>query len=272
MADLVVITLVDSWYMLGAWFLLGIVPKGAAASYNHHHQHLNVFTDTFSNRALELVYGMQTGIVSHAWVLHHSVGHHVHYLDQKTDESRWRRKNGKVMGEIEYTFIGGMVAYLRALRSGGRYPKYRSTMLRMLGLTLALVAVAFIWRPLQVTTVLIMPMVFGLFWTVWATYTHHTGKRVDSHYVASNNIMHRGYNRLTGNLGYHTAHHLKPGAHWSKLPELHSSIAHMIPADCYITPGLPFRFGQRVIGPPPGMPFASGTSVEPDSPVIVPAA
>jgi len=55
---------------------------------------------------------------------------------------------------------------------------------------------------------------------------------------------------LSGNLGYHTAHHYKPGVHWSKLPELHAKIADRIPDDCYLTPGFPFTLGQRTAPPP----------------------
>jgi hypothetical protein len=90
--------------------------------------------------------------------------------------------------------------------------------------------------------------------------------------VASNNILHRGYNILTGNLGFHTAHHYRPGVHWSRLPALHDTIAHEIPADCYVSPGLPFNLGQEVIGPPAGMPFASGSSTADDCKPAVPLA
>ena len=40
------------------------------------------------------------------------------------------------------------------------------------------------------------------------------------------------YNRMTGNLGYHTAHHSEHGLHWSKLPVLHTELAREIPATC----------------------------------------
>jgi len=37
------------------------------------------------------------------------------------------------------------------------------------------------------------------------------------------------YNLRTLNLGYHAAHHLRPGLHWSQLPALHAEIAGDIP-------------------------------------------
>ena len=43
------------------------------------------------------------------------------------------------------------------------------------------------------------------------------------------------YNLLTGNLGYHTAHHHKQGLHWSRLPELHEKIKDKIPENLYLT-------------------------------------
>jgi fatty acid desaturase len=62
----------------------------------------------------------------------------------------------------------------------------------------------------------------------------------EDHNQASYNILNRGYNLMTGNLGYHTAHHSRHGLHWSKLPELHAQLARDIPANLYREPGIPF--------------------------------
>ena len=68
-------------------------------------------------------------------------------------------------------------------------------------------------------------MITGLLITVYTTYHHHSGLESESHYEASYNILQPWYNFLTGNLGYHTAHHMKGSMHWSKLPEFHAEIA-----------------------------------------------
>ena len=78
-------------------------------------------------------------------------------------------------------------------------------------------------------------MISSLFFTAWVTYAHHAGLDVDNDFEASYNIMAPIYNTLTGNLGYHTAHHHKQGLHWSLLPELHEKIKDKIPAYLYKT-------------------------------------
>ena len=259
-ADVAVYASVDSVPLLLLWCVVGIIPKGAICAFNHHHQHLTVFRVPIVNRLLEVMFGLQTGIMSHGWVLHHSLGHHVNYLDQALDESRWRRDDGSPMNEIEYALVVGGTAYARVWQVARRTQRYTSTFVIMTALTLSIVAGLVLWRPLPALIVFVAPMITMLFYTAWATYTHHAGKKTTSHFVASNNILHRGYNIVTGNLGYHTAHHCKPGIHWSQLPALHAAIAHRIPADCYVSPGLPWNFGQKVIGPPADMPFATGSS------------
>ena len=52
--------------------------------------------------------------------------------------------------------------------------------------------------------------------------------------------MHKWYNILTCSLGYHTAHHMKMGLHWSKLPEYHAKIADKISEEFYVEPCIPF--------------------------------
>jgi len=201
-------------------------------------------------------------------VLHHSLGHHVNYLDQTKDEARWRRSDGSQMHEIEYALVVGLTAYPRMLQVARRFPRYLRLFGGMTALTLAIVGTLLVLRPIPTLFVFVLPMGLMLFHTSWATYTHHAGKKTTSDFVASNNILHRGYNILTGNLGYHTAHHVRPGVHWSQLPALHATIAHRVPADCYLSPGRPGNLQQRVVGPPPGMPFAPGTSTEGDEPIL----
>ena len=270
--DVLAYAFVDSPALLVLWVVVGFIPRGAVCAFNHHHQHLTVFRSAALNRVLELMYGLQTGIISHGWVLHHSLGHHVNYLDQRTDESRWRRDDGTPMSEAEYSLVVGSTAYGRVWKVARRSGKYTGIFVSMAAVTLAIVAALVAYRPIPALLVFVVPMTIMLFYTAWATFTHHAGKKTSSHFVASNNILHRGYNILTGNLGYHTAHHYKPGVHWSKLPALHDSIAHEIPADCYVSPGMPWNLGQEVIGPPPGMAFAPGSSTAEDCRPAVPMA
>ena len=270
--DVLAYAFVDSPALLVLWLVVGFIPRGGVCAYNHHHQHLTVFRSAPLNRLLELMYGLQTGIISHGWVLHHSLGHHVNYLDQRADESRWRRADGRPMNEAEYSLEVGATAYGRLWKVARRTGKYTRIFLVMAAVTLAIVAALVAHRPIPALIMFVVPMVIMLFYTAWATFTHHAGKKTTSHFVASNNILHRGYNMLTGNLGYHTAHHYRPGVHWSKLPALHDAIAHDIPADCYLSPGMPWNLGQEVIGPPAGMPFAVGSSAAEDCKPPVPMA
>jgi fatty acid desaturase len=253
LCDLAAYGSIDSPFWLLVWTLVGIVPKGNICAWNHHHQHVPVFHVPLLNRLLEVIYGLHTGVTSHAWVLHHSLGHHTNYLDQEKDESRWRRASGGVMGELEYTLVVGFTSYGRAWKVGAKHPSQRRIFVWMGLLTLAVLGALAVHRPLPALFVFALPMVISLFLTAWATYSHHSGKPTDSHFVACNNIVHRGYNVVTGNLGYHTAHHYKPGVHWSRLPALHAQIASKIPADCYLTPGLPWHFGQVVTEAPTGL-------------------
>lgn len=239
-ADLSVFALATVWWVPVVWMVLSTIPKGWICSWNHHHQHCATFSRRWANRAIELVYGFQTGVTSHTWFLHHVVGHHVHYMDQSVDQSRWKRDDGSTMGETEYSLVVAATAYPRAWKSGARYPRARRTFVKMGLLQLALLAAAFAWNPWNALWVFALPMVVSLYLTAWATYFHHVDLDSIDHDHASYNILHPLYNRMTGNLGYHTAHHSKHGMHWSKLPELHAELARRIPASCYREPGIPF--------------------------------
>lgn len=240
--DLAVYLLVDSPWVLGVYFLIGILPKAAVCAFNHHHQHVATFNQAWANRLLEVVYALQTGVSTHAWMLHHSLGHHFNYLDQEKDESRWRRNDGSIMGEFEYATVVALTAYPRAWKVGAKHPRLRRTFVVMGLLTVALVAALVAYRPVPGFFVFVLAPAFSLWGTAWATYVHHSSRSTESHAVASTNVTQALYNWWTGNLGFHTAHHTRPGVHWSELPKLHATMAKDIPDDAYVVPGWPWRW------------------------------
>lgn len=234
--DFVVFFAVENVWFLVGWFLLMIIPKGCICAWNHHHQHTLTFRSATLNRGLELAYALHTGVTTHLWLLHHVLGHHHNYLDQTADESRWQRTDGSTMGPLEYTWKVAATAYPRGWEVGRRYPKLLRLHLTFTAMTLVLVATLTAIDPIAALFVFILPMVSGLLITAWATYDHHAGLDTNDHFEASFNNVDPLFNILTGNLGYHTAHHYKQGVHWSALPKLHEEIAHQIPERLYIEP------------------------------------
>lgn len=222
---------VDNFWVIALYFLAMIPIKGLISAWNHHHQHVSMFRPKALNRVLELSFALHTGATTNAWVLHHVHGHHKNYLDQELDESRWKRNSGNTMGYVEYTLITALTAYTRAWTVGRNHPRLRKAFLTWGLITLALVATLVAFKPVNGLFLFVFPMITSLLLTIAATYAHHSGLDTDDHMLASRNYTHRIRNILTGNLGYHTAHHYRQGVHWSKLPDLHAQIEDKIPAE-----------------------------------------
>lgn len=238
--DLTVYFTSRSWWLPVLWLAVWAIPKGWICAWNHHHQHVPMFRRALPNRLLEVVFAFQTGVTSHAWFLHHVLGHHRNYLDQEKDEARWKRRDGTTMGELEFSVITTLVAYPRAFRVGLEHPRVLRIFLAMGALQVALLGLLFWHDAYNALWIFLLPMGLSLYLTVWATYFHHAGLETTEHTHASHNILHRGYNLVTGNLGYHTAHHVRHGLHWSQLPELHAQLAKDIPPTHYRQAGIPF--------------------------------
>ena len=244
-ADLAVFLFIETPWIVALWAVSTLLPKACICAWNHHQQHCATFRKPILNRLLETMYGLQTGALPYAWTLHHNLGHHLHYLDQTKDESAWRNQRGEIMSTHAYSFNVFITSYPRILKVGKRYPKIRRKFLTWMCVTLAFLAGAFLYNPLGALFIFVIPMAVGLYVTAWHTYYHHTGLDTDDHMEASYNILHRSYNILTGNLGYHTAHHYRMGVHWSRLPKLHSEISPKIAPKYYKEPCFPFSIMGR---------------------------
>jgi fatty acid desaturase len=205
------------------------------APINHHHQHVNTFRAPWLNRLYDAVLALQTGVGPYNWVLHHNLGHHVNYLNQpphvSPDESHWTRADGTQMGRLEYSIHLFFHQQVDSVRIGLRHPRYLRYFLLMKLSLWSLLGVALWLRPLETVLIFLLPSLITLFHTTWATYEHHAGCTPNTHLDSSRNRENRIYNTMTGNLGLHTAHHKRPGMHWSLLPELHGQIRDQIPEE-----------------------------------------
>lgn len=240
--DFAAYCLLDSVWLLTAYWVASIVPKGMISCFNHHHQHVATFRSTALNRLYEVSLALHTGITTNLWCLHHVLGHHVTFLDQSKDESRWKRKSGRQMGVVEYTLEVALTAYYRGYIVGKRYPRHQRVFLVWTALAFALVGALLWFRPMAGLFIYVLPMVSCLLYTSWVTYGHHAGLDTQDSFAASYNTLNYWFNLLTGNLGYHTAHHHRQAVHWSLLPELHCKIESKIPADLYKKSAFDFAF------------------------------
>ncbi len=222
---------VETTWVLAAYWVLMIIPKGKVCAWNHHHQHTPTFNQSPLNHLLEFFYALHTGVTTNLWLLHHVFGHHKNYLDQSKDESRWQRESGEKMGMIEYTLNVALTAYPRGFKVGQRFPKFQKKFIFFTVITFAIVAFLVWLKPLPALFLFVLPMICSLLLTSWATYHHHSDLDTKNKFEASRNNLNSFYNLTTGNLGYHTAHHYKHGVHWSLLPELHEQIKDKIPSE-----------------------------------------
>jgi len=93
------------------------------------------------------------------------------------------------------------------------------------------------WQPLVFAGFLLPWYALIAVITRYVDYLNHYGcdERSPNVYARANNSVNRSFNRGCHNFGYHTAHHLRPTAHWTELPAIHAAIADRIPPT-HLTP------------------------------------
>jgi fatty acid desaturase len=221
---------------LGAAVLWPIQTRTIYIAHNHHHH------PVFRRRSLKLIFEtllfLQTGMPSFGFPLHHNRGHHVSYRNQDpghsdADPHCWIGADGQQLGRWSYTWRLLRIAVPTARRLGLQHPQMWRNFLYVsafYGVALALLLAV---KPLHTLSVFLLPMALSLVALSWSTYVHHLGLLTDDPYGASYTNVDSWANRWGYNIGYHTAHHLQPGLHWSELPALHARIADRIPEHCY---------------------------------------
>lgn len=227
--QLVIFFAVDNLWIAALSVLLFQPLQAVAIACNHYQHHRNVWTRPFLNRIYEIALFLQTGTPPFAITLHHNLGHHLHYLEGSADTLAWRRPDGSPLSFGECLWRNSVGHLQGTIAIGRRHPRiYRRLKAMLAPSLLPLLAFALLdWR--KTLIVFVGPMLLALANVARLGYHQHAGLDADDHLEASRNDEGRLYNLVTFNSGYHAAHHLKPGLHWSRLPELHRQIRARIP-------------------------------------------
>ena len=204
----------------------------------HLHVHRPFTSSRVFNRVIDIALSSVTGMTSANWRIQHVFGHHRRQDDNYTLRSLdWTLQRYSLRGALAYSFGNIWVTYWRplresyrkGLREGVQEPvDYRSAFFEQV-LFILFFGALLVFNPF-LTLAFLLPwyvMIFAM--TRYVDYLNHYGCTDDGMNFA-NNCLSRSFNWRINNFGYHTAHHIDPGAHWTTLPQIHAKVADLIPA------------------------------------------
>ncbi len=235
-ASLVVLWQYGSGMSTPLWILcytLQLLMAVIVSTMVHNHQHLpmwtvkwlNIFTDNF----LTVFYGFPV----FAWIPTHNTNHHVH-INKEPDYTKTYLVSEKnnLLTLLTYPSISGYMqqkavgSYFLSLYKADRR-KFFFHLLQVISLVAwIVVALVIDWK--KAILYVIVPQQLSLFAVLIFNYVQHIHADEESEFNHSRNITGKLLNFLLLNNGLHTAHHISPGVHWSKLREKHDKIADKI--------------------------------------------
>lgn len=196
---------------------------------NHNHQH----HPTFRHRRLDQLFGLMitwaTGQPSLAIRPMHMMNHHVHNNDEE-DFVRASIVDYKI--KIFNLLLFPFVALRRFVRVKAaemrrwrekRPELYRQLVVERWALYPLLVVLLFA-APRETFLFIFLPWLFGQWGILAVNHIQHAGCDHESRFNHSRNFTGSWLNWWTFNNGFHTAHHLQPGLHWTRLPVFHKGI------------------------------------------------
>ena len=214
-------------------FLLSCVGAVCVTSMVHNHVHVNIFKlgwlNIFYDYWLTVVYGYPV----FAWISTHNKNHHV-YNNRAEDfvPSYILSEKNNLFTLLSYPTVSGKVQhkvnfqYLKGLWYSNRKKcLYYWSQFVVVALFI-LIALAIDWK--KALLFVVVPQQIALNVVLIFNYIQHIHCDEESKYNHSRNILSPLMNFMLFNNGYHTAHHMKPLAHWSELKALHGKIDHQI--------------------------------------------
>ncbi len=204
----------------------------------HNAMHSPVFAKKAHNRLWQCALSICIGYPVSIYVPVHNLSHHLglqtprDVLRTTEVRHRWNLANlvhHMAMGTLHLHLLH--FAYLAEMRKSR--PKWLGQAgWEALAVALYLTACALVVGPLAMLVLVFVPAIAGQWLMVGFGYVQHDGCDHDSEYNHSRNFLSPLLNWVICDNGYHTAHHNRPGLHWSLGRAAHRErvVPHMDPA------------------------------------------
>ena len=210
-------------------FLLSCFGAVCVSSMVHNHVHMSVFKVNALNVLYDYWLTFIYGYPVFAWISTHNKNHHV-YTNRPGDFAPpfiLSEKNN-LLTLLSYPTVSGTVqqkvnfVYLKKLWHSDRRKclYYSSQFVVMIGGII--LALLINWKKALLHVVI--PQQIALNMVLIFNYLQHVHCDEESKYNHSRNIVSPRMNFFLFNNGYHTAHHMKPLAHWTELKAMHEKI------------------------------------------------
>jgi len=210
------------WYLLPVSCILAFV----ACIIKHNHIHCRTFSNYYWNRAFEFLLGFCTGQSAAAIIPVHNERHHAqNHSDEDCVRSSIVNFRQNWLNLIAFPFVAVWKVYrvksadMRRWRMNKPALYRRARQERLVVLAFIITLLLLNWR--GTLLYLAIPWLFGQWGIVAINLLQHQDCDHGSEYDHSRNVTGRIVNWLFLNNGFHTAHHLRPALHWSRLREFH---------------------------------------------------
>lgn len=212
-----------------AWCVVTCVVSWICAVIAHNTVHSPVFKKRWMNRAMQVWISLSYGFPISEYVPGHNLSHHK--FTQKAEDVMRTSKVDTGFNLLNFLLfffaVGpgvtiGNYRYKQVMKK--RLPAWNRQLLLEIvfvwGVKAALLLVD--WR--KALLFYIVPHAFAVWGITTVNYLQHDGCDEDHPYNHSRNFVGRLFNWCTLNNGFHGMHHMRPGLHWSLLPDEHAKV------------------------------------------------
>jgi fatty acid desaturase len=218
-----------------------------AGVFSHNHNHSPVFKSRAANAFYSAWLSIFYGFPTFGWIPTHNLNHHK-YVNKAGDATitwRYSKKNTWLVASTYY-FVSVywqkpvLDEYIAKARreNPALFRRILGQYATLVGAQVGLLALAYAlhhdtwWRGLEVWFFGFgVSAMFANWSMIFINYIQHVHTDPWSEHNHSRNFVGTLSNWLVFNNGFHTAHHESAGLHWSKLPEAHARIEHLIHPD-----------------------------------------